>query len=146
MNRGYAAVLLAAVMIAGVGIVALLAFAVVAIPNPPQIPAVAFDREQWKTCDTRTSDARHRMLPSLIRDHRMIGMTPDEVEELLGETAIHDEESHRTCFHYGLGQSNHDWGSWGYPILTVEFKQGRVTRVFQLAGFGAVAVHAPRQQ
>lgn len=104
-----------------------------------------FDSKRWIECDIRTSDARFRMVPTLVRDHNMVGMKVSEIEELLGKIALRSSEGDRDCHHYPLGEPHEEWGSRGYPYLTVEFKQGRVTRVYQLAGMGAVADHSPLQ-
>lgn len=104
-----------------------------------------FESHRWKECDIRTSDARFRMVPTLVRDHNMVGMNEKQIEELLGDNAFRSPDGDRVCHHYPLGEPHEEWGSRGYPYLTIEFKQGRVTRVYQLAGMGAVADCSPLQ-
>ena len=105
-----------------------------------------FNSEAWRTCDPTTNDLRFRMAPSLLRDHRLVGRTAVEVQELLGHAWTVEQDEQRSCHHYFLGPERPEWGSWGYPFLTVEVIQGRVSRVYHLAGMGAVAEHAPRQR
>ncbi|MCE9530010.1 MAG: hypothetical protein K8T89_02545 [Planctomycetes bacterium] len=107
-----------------------------------------FVAEEWQRCDPEKSDLRFRMLPSLLRKHRMVGMPPAEVKTLLGRP-FHIENEARTqrqSYHYLLGTKSPSYNAWSYPWLVVELIDGRVKRVYQLEGLGASSSTEVRQE
>jgi hypothetical protein len=108
--------------------------------------AVPFDPEGWQKTDPRASDLRFRMLPDLVRQHRLIGWSRAEVEQLLGRPYLDGVSGDPPEWLYWLGPARDGYGDWGFPWLVVEFGDGAVVRVGQLEGLGAVAAGVTRQE
>jgi hypothetical protein len=101
------------------------------LPSPP--PEEEFTTDGWK--NGSDSDRRLKMLPSLLRQNHLVGMTVEEVEALLGQPPQRELKKHGGGqYIYYLGDSS-GHGSWDWPYLAIVFEQGRVRRVDQLMTF-----------
>lgn len=84
-------------------------------------PITEFSVENWQSVE---ADQRYHMLNDLYTDVDLIGMTSDEVKELLGEYCIRCE-----AYWSDAGKCNYHWGysvrydSWnGDEYLLISFK------------------------
>lgn len=94
----------------------------------PRLENIAFDSETWKHASTEPpgGTTRGQMLHSLERNHRLKGMTREQIRELLGEPCDDGPPNSEKRWHYDLGFCS------GFQIdmdfLTFEFgDDGRVT-------------------
>lgn len=88
-------------------------------------PITEFSTENWKSVE---GDQRYHMLEDLYTEVELIGMTADEVEELLGEYCIRCE-----AYWSDMGKCDYHWGysvrydSWyGDEYLLINFKDDKV--------------------
>lgn len=92
--------------------------------------SLPFDSGRWKAVDPRDWDSvRGKMVRSLVRDHRLKGMTRSQVIQLLGHP---DGSSRATKFIYILGA----YSGFGidYDVLELEFDaagRARKWRIYQ---------------
>jgi hypothetical protein len=132
-------------------VVIIVSLVVIGLPGCAPDPAEAmrpidFDPVGWKGWADPTSDLRMRMVPALLRDHRLVGQTTAQIEGLLGPTRLTEVDAGFEVCHYSLGRARPKYGAWGYPFLSVRFADGRVVEVFHTEGMGAVSSHQTRQE
>lgn len=76
-----------AIVVGALGVWAVAALLGLPTSCPKPEPQRPFDSTTWKLAETgpETRDAdRGRMIDSLLRDHQLVGMTQERVEEMLG--------------------------------------------------------------
>lgn len=108
---------------------------------------MGFDRARWLA--EASGGTRLRMLPDLLRKHRLVGKDVVEITALLG--APDEVETMppggRSRWLYRLGEHGPWWlGGWGYPHLSVQIEDGMVVKVSQAEGTGDLDDSHPRQE
>lgn len=84
-------------------------------------PITEFSAENWRSVEW---EQRYHMLEDLYAEVELVGMTSDEVEQLLGQYGIRCE-----AYWSDMGKCDYHWGysvrydSWeGYEYLLINFK------------------------
>lgn len=84
-------------------------------------PITEFSTENWKSVERKQ---RYHMLDDLHAEVELVGMTADEVEQLLGECSIRCE-----AYWSDMGKYDYHWGYWvrndswdGIEYLFISFK------------------------
>ena len=88
-------------------------------------PITEFSTENWKSVERKQ---RYHMLDDLNAEVELVGMTVDEVEQLLGECSIRCE-----AYWSDMGKCDYHWGYWvrydswyGDEYLLINFKDDKV--------------------
>jgi hypothetical protein len=99
-----------------------------------RVNAIPFDVEAWRADAEAYPSRRLDMAADLRRRYRLVGMTPVEVEALLGHPSANHLE-HWGIYEYNLGADRYTLmlGP-DNAFLLLRFENGRVVRVWQETG------------
>lgn len=93
-----------------------------------------FDSNIWKNWKPGDGDTKIRMLPSLLFNYRLIGMSKSDVMLLLGPPSQDSEEEGSGLIVYSMWTSG-ALISWDWPYLVIVFENSQVRRVEQVSTF-----------